>query len=102
MNKQNKTLFIGGPLDGKKEYIKEDFKSQKYFIQKCERYTGRYDHFDFPVLCPPKVAYYYPKKICVAGMHGDVKEFMFMVNNPYITEIELMEKLISGHRSMKK
>lgn len=104
--KRQKTLFIGGPFDGKKEHI-SILKPMKYFIHKPKRYSGLTEHFKYELpYIEDTISYeqcwYYPKTLTVGSRGGNAKEFTFMVNDPNMSEIDLIEKLISGHRSMRK
>jgi len=101
LNNPEKFLYVGGSLSGKRKFS-DEFTTEKYFIQKK---LGKFNQdFDYStmVIDKPKVEYYYPRSLKAFDPKYGEKVFYFMVNDPYMTDTQLMEKLINGHRGVRR
>ena len=100
LNNPEKFLYVGGAMAGKREFSNE-FTSKKYYIQKrLPAFGPCYDYLPVTTRLP-KVEIYNRRTLTLIDKHGE-KIFYFMVNNPYMTDAEIMEKLVNGHRGVRR
>lgn len=101
LNKSEKFLYIGGSLSGKREFS-DEFMSKRYFI--CKNMPALdpcYDYLPITTMST-KSETYYPRSMKLFDSKHNEKTFYFMVNDPYMSDFEIIEKLINGHRGVRK